>query len=277
MRKIMKGLIIAVIAVIGFVVTSCDNGNSPCSHTGACTTAQTCTKCGDIIAALGHDHSSSLVCKRTGCDHQYALGDTGPAGGIIFYVAPEGFKLYQGTNDDVELDTYTTAYYLEAWTDNEPGSGSIRWSYADQTTESKPPPYVTTDVPLVQQIHDTSAPTQWIGYGLRNTRLIINAMDAMTPPNNEDSLRGDRAVHVAITEKGGHNDWFLPSIDELNVMSIARAAPNNIEGLPAGSVWSSSQRTSDTVFHQNISTGVIGAAGSGNKFTNGSVRAVRAF
>jgi hypothetical protein len=54
--------IIAVIAIIGFVVTACDNGNQNCAHTpgavATCTTAQTCTTCGHVITdALGHTFS----------------------------------------------------------------------------------------------------------------------------------------------------------------------------------------------------------------------------
>jgi len=71
-----------------------------CTTAGNTVANGTCTRsgCGQIfsgtvIAALGHDHISSLICKRASCDHQYAIGDTGPAGGIIFYVVPSGFPV----------------------------------------------------------------------------------------------------------------------------------------------------------------------------------------
>ena len=49
-----------------------------------------------------------------------------------------------------------------------------RWSWNNEPTL----PYETTDVPSVQQAHDTLNPTQWIGFGLRNTRLIVTALNA---------------------------------------------------------------------------------------------------
>jgi len=82
-------LILAVIALIGFVVISCDNGNGngACTHTAGaeatCTTAQTCTKCGDVIqVALGHDESGAAatcttakICARANCNHELAPAD----------------------------------------------------------------------------------------------------------------------------------------------------------------------------------------------------------
>ena len=56
-----------------------------------------------IVPALGHDHTSSLICKRTGCTHQYAIGDTGPAGGIIIYVA-DG---QSGRQSNITVEGYT--------------------------------------------------------------------------------------------------------------------------------------------------------------------------
>jgi len=318
MKNFFKFLGIIVLAlVVGFAVSCGDDDNGGgCSHTAGaaatCTTAQTCTKCGNVIQAafghqgliaafaptcttagnsdesgtctrsgclvtgtvipaLGHDHVSSLICKRSGCEHQYALGDTGPAGGIIFYIDTNGFKLYQGTNNNVALDAYTTAYYLEVWTETVSG---IRWSWS---SEAKPPPFAHTDVPLVQQAHDTENTAQWIGYGLRNTRLIINAMNV---PDNQDGIRANRAVHIASDSKGGFNDWFLPSVDELNAIYIARAAPNNIN-IPGFAVtgwhWSSSQRNTSDAWRRFITNGSSTGEVFSDKQLNLHVRAVRAF
>jgi len=107
-----------------------------------------------ISPALGHDHFESLTCNRDGCNHQYALGDTGPAGGIIFYIAQAGFMLYQGTNDTLVLDTSITAHYLEAWTENE---WQIKWSWKNEPNT----PVEYTNVPLVQQTHDGGNPARW--------------------------------------------------------------------------------------------------------------------
>ena len=98
-----------------------------------CTTAgnseRECTNdCGAIstrtegYAALGHDwnwarYNSSnghVSCNRDGCSGGLAaIGDTGPAGGIIFYVVTSGFAVqgYEGASGSFEG---YTAYYLEA-------------------------------------------------------------------------------------------------------------------------------------------------------------------
>ena len=268
MKKIKLFTILSLLAVVGFGIIACGdpgggNGttggttNGDCEHIFSTIPATCiansipgiCTQdgCNEpntevLVQALGHDHFESLTCKRTGCDHQYELGDTGPAGGIIFYRDTNGFKLYQGTNNDVALDTYITAYYFEAWTSNE--EGTYIWSWTNEPTPFPNSQYIV--VPLVQQAIDILNTTQWIGYGLRNTKLIISAMNAMTSPNNQDSIQANRAVHVASTTKGGFNDWFLPSVDELYAMYIARAAPNNIAGLPTtGGFWSSSESLSN--------------------------------
>ena len=87
-------LAIAVILAIGFVVTSCDNGEGACTHTGGaaatCTTAQTCTKCGNVMqGVLGHqgltaafaatctaagNSEVSGTCTRSGCEQPEVIG-----------------------------------------------------------------------------------------------------------------------------------------------------------------------------------------------------------
>ncbi|MDR2964160.1 MAG: DUF1566 domain-containing protein [Treponema sp.] len=244
-----------------------------CSHTwvdGAVITAasckttgsqkRVCSKCGaegtpKTLAIAEHNHFESLICKYTSCDHQYELGDTGPAGGIIFYVNATGFKLYQGAvttsvNAEADNDTYITAHYLEAWTEN---GGTRVWSSTN------------VDVPQAEQ--EYTALGDWIGYGLRNTRIIVAAL--------ENAGENNRAAQVASSVKGGYNDWFLPSIDELYAMYIAKADPNNVAGLPAGTNWWSSSQSDDTARELNFNDGSMGATVKPNTMRNH--RAVRAF
>ena len=70
MKKAINSFgIIALVAIIGFtLVISCGGGDPDCT-------------------TLGHDHTGSLLCKR--CGHKYAIGDTGPGGGIIFWLFAE--------------------------------------------------------------------------------------------------------------------------------------------------------------------------------------------
>jgi len=259
MKKTFKliGIIaLAVVTVLGIIACGepggGNGGGGGCSHSygnwttkseANCTTAKIekriCSDCNNedtnpVGYSLGHDHFESLTCKRTGCDHQYELGDTGPAGGIIFYKDTNGFKLYQGTNNNVASDTYITAYYLEAWTENEESS---RWSWANEPNTSR----TYTNVPLVQQSHNELNPTQWIGYGLRNTRLIVAAMSG----NSIETNRAAQVCYAKTVTVGSdtYNDWFLPSIDELiKMLCILRESEILREqNLTMVFFWSSSQ------------------------------------
>ena len=193
----------------------------------------------------------------------YNIGDTGPAGGIIFYVDTTGFNLYQGTNDNITLDTYTTAHYLEAWTED---VTNILWSWSNEPTT----PHTYTDVPLVQQEFDDSNSTQWLGYGLRNTRIIVAALNA----NGETG----RAAQVSTTTKGGFNDWFLPSVDELFAMNVANVPPINVTGLPNSDwFWSSSLYNSGLVWLQGFSNIMVNYPSAYLRNLPYSVRAIRAF
>ena len=196
--------------------------------------------------ALGHDHVSSLICKRSGCDHQYALGDTGPAGGIIFYKDENGFKLYQGTNNDIASDTYTTAYYLEVWTGNE----------ADYAPWSVP----EVDVPAVIQLqgHDTALPEQWIGYGRRNTKIIVAAISGQS---GRAAQLCDDARHSNL------DDWFLPSVDEMNALVQSKIITTG------GYYWTSTKRNSRDVWIQHFN----GWDMTSDQGSYRGVRAVRAF
>jgi len=262
MRKTFRLIGILALAVVICFAVSCgdpDNGNSPCSHTGGtaatCTTAQTCTKCGVVMQATrGHDHASSLVCKRTGCDHQYALGDTGPAGGIIFYVAdgeesrPLGFTVqgYSGGPAHLNFSTYI-AYYLEA----APENISEKQAWENVYTNDLIPGFIMEN-PRV------------IGKGRLSTSIIIAR-------GIDQEYTTPAASSCFALETGDKNDWFLPSSDELNALKQIRGQ----YGIPnTGLFWSSSQNTATSAVLHEFDDG--GASGRG-KWFGFDVRAVRAF
>jgi hypothetical protein len=191
----------------------------------------------------------------------YKIGDTGPAVGIIFYVEEQGFAFYTGTtaNDN----TTVKRYYLEASrNDLTGGTGSqttMRWSTA--TTS----PYPTVNL--------TQQNSRVIGTGRRNTAIIIAAETLAYP--------GNPYIYAALAcDKYGEgtdfNDWFLPSLTEIQAMNIAKASPNNVAGLPAGNFWTSSaSSTSDVADYWQFALN-----GSLSAYKNSeilSVRAVRAF
>ena len=215
-------------------------------------TTRTCTRPGceneetrtTGFTALGHDHLSSLICKRDGCDHQYVLGDPGPAGGRIIYIAPAGFTM---TDDD------STAYYLEAAPANM--STTLRWSTLthEEIVAAFGDPSILTDIPGTETA---------IGTGRKNTSLIL-ALDLTAPA-------ALACKNYFVTGYNSFNDWFLPSRDELNQLYVRRAD----FGLSSGMFWSSSQVDLGYAWYQAFDDGYQ------NEYNNAmetNVRAVRAF
>jgi hypothetical protein len=257
------------------------NHNYPATTAATCTAdsiPQPCSTCSEpnpeqVVDAFGHENNAwnwttynsttgQVSCTRSGCSGGFAkMGDTGPGAGIIFYVVEEGFNFFTGTTADD--NTTVKRFYLEASPANLTGGtgtqSTMRWSTADDA------PYPTVAGAAIQAL---------IGNGSRSTALIIAAETATYPGNTY--IYAARAAHEY--RGGSLSDWFLPSADELDAMYIARAAPNNVAGLPTGGYfWSSTRHGSnDTYVHTKF-------FGNGTKYvelkntTTQNVRAVRAF
>jgi hypothetical protein len=117
-------------------------------------------------------------------DFEYNIGDTGPAGGIIFYRSRQGF--FSGPT---QSDLY---HYLEAWTSDVDGGSGVPWSGNTSTL-------VGTSTSL--------------DAGYKNT------VDAVA-----QNSTANRAITLSRLSRGGFSDWFLPSKDELFEMWSQRAA-----------------------------------------------------
>jgi hypothetical protein len=142
----------------------------------------------------------------------YAIGDTGPAGGIIIYVSESGFTVhgYGSPGDNGYFAAYT-AYYLEAAPTNQ--ATNITWS--------------STNVFVTGA---TGGIGQTIGRGRAITAAIIAAHSSDTTSNN--------AAKAAVAYTGGgKSDWFLPNWGELQKMYEARSHL----GISSGTFWSSWQ------------------------------------
>ena len=191
----------------GTYPTCTENGNT---GTGICQRQA----CGAFVAGteipalrpeLGHDHGTSgtgsLICKREHCNHQYTIGDRGPAGGIIFYVAPSGIAVqgYGSSGDNGYFAGYT-AYYLEAAPKFEPSS---RWG-ADET-------FIAGITTWADDEAKNAGLTASIGVGRKDTQTIVNN-DAFA------ALTDTAAQRCANKDLNGFTDWFLPSLGELNEM-----------------------------------------------------------
>ena len=191
--------------------------------------------------------SGLRVCQNSGCTVTAGIGDTGSAGGIIFYSTE--FDFFTGTTAG---DTTTVKrYYLEA----APANMATTLMWASYWND------------LIPDLSQTSIDqTDWaIGRGQLNTAIIIarGVSQSYTTP---------AASACADLITGDKDDWFLPSRNELNALAQIRG----LHGIPNTDwwFWSSSQNGIEYAWGQNFSNGNQGSNLKDNDF---NVRPVRAF
>jgi hypothetical protein len=153
------------------------------------------------------------------------VGDTGPGGGKVFYVAASNFTSTGSTCN-------TTCRYLEA----APTSGTNPWTDARYQWSGN----------TTVQIGASAAGTA-IGTGYANTLAIVGQASG--------GGTADRAATKARAYRGPNNlsDWFLPSKDELNQLFVARTT---VGGFVANDYWSSSESSAIDAWFQNFSNGI---------------------
>ena len=202
----------------------------------------------------------------------YTVGQTGPGGGKIFYVASSPFACGP--------TRATTCTYLEAasalWND---GASDPTRSWA-QTT---PVDYRSTVA------SPDTATANAIGWGYRNTRAIISQGNT----NTVTSAAALADSHTVTISGVVYADWYLPSQDELNQMckwargitgdaltnltTVCTGGTLNTEfGFTANTYWSSTEWIDVGTFawFQRFDSG---AQDTGGKGATASVRPIRAF
>ena len=132
------------------------------------------------------------------------IGDPGPGGGIVFYVASSPFA-------ETGVACASDCSYLEA-----------------QPTDISPAAWCTG--PAAAPKYMVDAPGTAIETGYTNSMLSTY----MNPPAN--SCTGG-AGNEAAGPWGGYSDWFLPAIDELFAMLSARTSVTGIS--TENNYWSS--------------------------------------
>jgi hypothetical protein len=171
----------------------------------------------------------------------YKIGDTGPAGGIVFY------------------DKFNSA-------------GG--WRYL----EAAP---ISTEWPTVQwssEEFNVSGTRSEIGTGKKNTESIVTYAD-----QNEKSAHAATVCDTLVS--GGYDDWFMPSLDELDLM-YKNLKQKGLSGFKDDQYWSSSQNDTNSAWNQSFSNGSQSANwtpyanlydDSGRKIMMHLVRAIRRF
>jgi hypothetical protein len=137
-------------------------------------------------------------CSTTGSDDlwkaAYTVGDTGPAGGLVFYVSETGFAVDGLTG---------TFHYLEASPENV-SSPSYNWGGSG----------------TVCGIIATG-----IGKGYANTNTLRTHTHSNTNPNQADHPVAKAVWNYSVTNGGTvYDDWWLPSKEELNELYTVYAS-----------------------------------------------------
>jgi len=180
------------------------------------------------------------------------IGEEGPAGGVIFYVAdgqggrPFGFTM---------TDDNSTAYYL-AWTSNETSSG---WGDG-----GGPPHTLVENITTFEDESDLKATI--IGNGRKDTQIIVAHMES-------EGITNTAAQRCAGAIHGTYNDWFLPSLGELKELYKANDLLN-VVSMP-DFYWSSSQADDVDAWQQSFFSDM--EPNANGKHGASSVRAIRAF
>jgi len=169
-----------------------------------------------------------------------AVGDTGPGGGIVFYVAGSNFT-------STGSDCNTTCRYLEAAPTNWNGAG---------------------DDPVRVWSGNTNTLVGGTGTGLGTGYQNTSAAVAQVSGGNEVN----RAITLAWSySNAGKSDWHLPSKDELNQLYINKAT---VGGFAIDYYWSSSESFASNAWDQGFGSG---DQTSFSKTGVSRVRPVRAF
>ena len=160
----------------------------------------------------------------------YAVGDTGPAGGLVFF---------------------------------DKGQYSDGWRYLELA-----PPESEVSLQWGSPGIGVQGTSEGIGDGRGNTERIAEAI-------GELQLRPLAATYCNELTVGGFDDWFLPSLDELDLVFWALAQKDlGLLQKEGYGYWSSSEFDENFAWAQGFSEGVQGKIEKAELFL---VRAVRAF
>jgi hypothetical protein len=164
----------------------------------------------------------------------YAIGDRGPAGGWIIY---------------------------------DKGDNAGGWRYLEAAPEDQTPASWRHKGLLKWGCHGKSIPGarhNAIGKGKQNTQAILEACD-------EPDIAARKCADY---RGGGKDDWFLPSLDELNLI-YTHLYKQGLGDLRMGEYWSSSETGNGRyAWHHNFTNGKQLYC---NKYPEYRVRAIREF
>ena len=189
---------------------------------------------------------------KKNADAGYKVGDKGPAGGIIVYVA-----------DEEQTSTYTDADGVKQ---------ELKWKYLEAAPEDALNT-VTSETGKYYQgpAKSTDYKTETaIGSGWSNTKKLEAA-----GINNFPEAKACLDFSVTADDGKTYDDWFLPSKDELNEMYKSKSTIGNFREFV---YWSSSEYTDkEYICEQTFHPEGNGIQSYMSRDSYGYVRPIRAF
>jgi len=156
----------------------------------------------------------------------YRIGDTGPAGGIVFHdkgFYSEGWRYLEAAPTDLD--------------------GGIIFGYYKANANSNP---------------QSSGTFTSIGSGRTNTQILVDTMGDQAYSSyipGDGSREAEYAAKLCENyESNGHSDWFLPSKDELDLM-YKYLKVQGLGGFSEGNYWSSSENDAINAWYQYFYNG----------------------
>ena len=242
---------LALLAVASIALAAC-GGSSENSNT-ASTVALGVKNAAPVTTSTSN--TTATVATACAAGGACVVGDTGPGGGKVFYVAPTSFT-------STVSACAAKCKYLEA--------APTGWNKAATPAEQFScfaPGTSTADPKCVWSGNTTTriGTTQTgIGSGYANTSAIIA----------QSNVAGRAATVARAFQGGGKADWYLPSKDELDQVYLQRSAIGGFA--PAGYSSSSEYREQTTIaWFQSFYNGK--QSFMGGKTVTFYVRPVRAF
>lgn len=156
------------------------------------------------------------------------VGDIGPGGGVIFFVKGSG-AFHREFTRSVNIDDMVRSVIMENQTMSvdltAPQQEAISFDYLEAAPASG-----MGQTRWASTTDGMPTGSQLIGSGIASSNHIISATASDTAGNNA-------AHYAAAYSHNGLSDWFLPSRDELALLTIEHVAGTLGSGDPIGSIF----------------------------------------
>jgi len=245
-------------AIASFAISATPAGMSFNTSTGALTGTPTSVAAATAytVTATNASGSATQTFTLTVIAVVYTVGQTGPGGGKIFYVAPTPFACGPTRIANCTyLEVTPNNWYLGS-------SGGLTRRWAENA-------YITTRVN--NSTPPETATASAIGWGYRNTRAIINQGNS-----NSDLSAAALADSHTVTVSGiVYDDWFLPSQDELKKLYDSLFTSGDYGDSASNAYWSSTEWSAGEGWSEIFASAYNNARYSKNQLA--IVRPIRAF